>query len=332
MNPVPPHQPPLAPPPPRPSPPAAAPPSCCAGLFQTVLHGWQDRFPLRSSPFYVMAASSGATPRELLATCERLQRSGALQPIRAHWGPALRRERWRLGFHAAPRATRPQAEPPEKSLAEELLALPGCMRLEHGTDQNGHAQLWVELEALDELRLQHQLDRLSLAPQYRLRLQTVQDTRPGPYDDEALASLVERGLPLSAGPYERCAQLLGRSERQVLAALRNWQRDGQLAHLSLAPTPTRSTRVGVLALWSTAIPGSACLHALQLHQGLQRLLPAEPTPQWPWRFGLVLEAAQTLADHQLNALLAQAGLCEPPDLRVSLRIERPREGALLFGI
>lgn len=322
MNAAPPHRPSPAPPPRLPLPVAAA-PSCCAGLSQTALHGWRDRFPLRSSPFYVMAASSGATPRELQATCERLQRSGALQPIRAHWGPALRRVRWRLGF----RVTATSGD----TLAAELLALPGCLRLERGADQNGADMLWTELEALDAARLQGQLARLSQAPDHRLQLQAVEDTQPGPYEDEPLAALVERGLPLCAGPYERCAQMLGRSERQVLAALRSWQRSGQLAHLSLAPTPTRSASRGVLALWQGVSPSAAVQHALQQHQGL-RLLWAEPEPHWPWRFGLVLEAAQMLAEQQLTALLAQAGLEPPPDLRVALRIERPREAALLFDV
>lgn len=44
--------------------------SCCASLRQTLLQGWQQTFPLHSSPFRQMAARSGATPRELLSLCQ----------------------------------------------------------------------------------------------------------------------------------------------------------------------------------------------------------------------------------------------------------------------
>ncbi|MGQ3095241.1 MAG: hypothetical protein ACT6RP_17455, partial [Roseateles sp.] len=74
--------------------------SCCAGLRQTLLQGWQQDFPLHASPFRQMAARSGATPRELLRLCQQLHRSGALQVIRPCWGEGLLRQRWRLAFDA----------------------------------------------------------------------------------------------------------------------------------------------------------------------------------------------------------------------------------------
>ncbi|MBB5204990.1 hypothetical protein HNQ51_002309 [Inhella inkyongensis] len=306
----------------RPALAVAAPPSCCAGLLQTVLHGWRDRFPLHSSPFYVMSTRSGATPRELLAVCERLQRNGSLQPIRAQWGPHLRRARWRLGFAGA------AARAP--GLLAALAALPGCLRIEHGS---ADAPIWAELEALDEAGLRRQLAALPEPPTHQLLWQeTPGAASDGPHADLALAALVERGLPLCAGPYERAAQQLGRSERQLLSTLRAWQRDGELAAMTLAPTATRSSGFGMLALWQSFTPSLEACATLRAQPGLQRLLISEAPPAWPWRFGLVLEAAEALASQQLGSLLMQAGITAAPELRMALRIERPRDAALLFAV
>lgn len=318
----------LPPPPPRPLPPPVPAPSCCAGLMQTVLHGWQDRFPLHSSPFYRMSASSGATPKELLGACEPLQASGALQPIRARWGDALPRMRWRLGF---------RLEWPAPDWAARLADLPGCLRIERPAAATPQAWLWAEIEALDATALQRQLDTLPQPPSVCLRVTSWSAAAAvaaagDPREDPALAMRVERGLPLGAGPYGRCARELGRTERQVLASLRAWQREGALQGFTLAPALSRTPRAGLMALWHTLRPSAQGVATLRGQHGVERLLNAEPRAEWPWRFGLVLQAAPGFAAAHLDALLAQIGIRQTPDLLAGLHIEQPRDAALLFGV
>ncbi len=300
-------------------------PSCCAGVVQTVLNGWRDRFPLDSSPFYSMSVSSGATRKELLAACARLHHSGALQPIRARWGPGLPRRRWRMGFETAPSQ--------QESLASALVALPGCVRVERGSEPTGQCSVWAEVEALDAGALERQLAVLTLPPTYRRLLHSTQGAPSGPCDDPMLASLVERGLPLCARPYLRCAQRLNRPERQVLAALRTWQRDGHLECLTLAPTPTRSSSDGLLALWRDFDPDERMRSLLPSIRGMEQVLEFAPGgADWPWRFGLLVMAPETLAMQRLAQWNAAAGNTILPDRCVTLRVAVPRDAALLFGI
>lgn len=302
---------------------AHASPSCCAGLRQSLLQGWRQGLPLHPSPFRQMAAQSGATPRELLSTCSQLQRSGALQPIRARWGEALPRERWRLGFARA-----------AASLATQLLALPGCLRLERVEATAGLPMLWAEIEAIDEPSLQAQLQGLSQAPLARLRLSHAlpPDVIPGdgPCADPGLAACLERGLALCANPFAACAARLQRSERQLLASLHAWQRSGQLAGLVLTPPPPREPQPGVIALWTQEAPTPAALARLRTQPGVDRLLPVAASDGWPWRLSLVLRASAPLALQQLQERLLAAGIQRGPDACARLQIEQPRDAALLF--
>lgn len=297
----------------------ASSPSCCAGLRQALLQGWRQGVPLHPSPFRQMAAQIGATPRELLSTCARLQRSGALQPIRARWGEALPRERWRLVFAVA---TAP--------LVAQLRAMPGCLRLEHADATAALPRLWAEIEAIDEASLQTQLQGLSQATLALLRLRHAQPPDDGPCADPELAACLERGLALCANPFAACATRLARSERQLLASLHAWQRNGQLAGLVLAPPPPREPLSGVIALWQHEAPADAQLTRLHALPGVDRLVLAAPGERWPWRLSLVMRAAAPLALQQLQERLAAAGIERLPDACASLKIEQPRDAALLF--
>lgn len=293
--------------------------SCCASLRQTLLQGWQQSFPLHSSPFRQMAASSGATPRELLALCQDLHRRGALQPVLPAWGEGLQRERWRLAFGTGR---------DDAALAAALAALPGCFHLERATDaQPGLPALWAELDVLDGDALAAQLARLPEPPRARLSLL---GATPGGQvcDDLSTASALEQGLILCSRPYADCARRLGFSESRLLARLQGWRRSGLLAGLSLKPPPTRVPQPGLLALWhEPATPQS--LQRLQDHPGVARIHTAPGDADWPWRLSLVLHAAPQLALDQLRETTAHAGL-RAPDASLRLQIEQPRDQALLF--
>lgn len=281
--------------------------SCCAGLRPTLTQGWRQGLPLAPSPFRHMAAHSGSTQQELLRACAELVARGALQPIHAHWGPALGTERWRLFF-----------EQDDAALVAALTALPGCLRLERCADDAGPGWLWAELETLDETALTAQVTGLPTAPAARLRVppeapvSAANDAADGPRADLALAARLEAGLPLCAHPFADCARQLGRSERCVLGRLLRWQQRGELHGLVLTPPPARQPRPGWIALWRQP-PGALDTHGADLVRDC-------PTPSrhgWPWALTLVT-----------------AGLTPPPGLAgaqcLRVQVLEPREQALFF--
>lgn len=293
--------------------------SCCASLRQTLLQGWQQSFPLHSSPFRQMAARSGATPRELLSLCQDLHRKGALQRVLPTWGSGLQRTRWRLAF--APVGD-------DAPLAAALAALPGCFHLERACEpQPGLPALWAELEGLDDTSLTSQLQRLPAAPVARLALACA-PALAHPCDDPDTARHLEDGLLLCSRPYAACARQLGCSESKLLARLQTWRRHGVLAGLSLKPPPSRVPQPGLLALWSGA-PSADRLQRLHDHPGVDRVITASGDAAWPWRLSVVLHAAPQLALDQLRETVAHAGL-RLPDASLRLHIEQPRDQALLF--
>ncbi|MBY0368249.1 hypothetical protein [Roseateles aquatilis] len=296
---------------------SASPPSCCAGLRQTLVQGWQQDFPLHASPFRLMAARSGATPRELMATCRELQRSGALQPIRARWGVSLRRERWRLAFNAP------------ASFKAALSALPGCARIEQA--EHGEPSLWAEFEVLDETALRNQLDRLPLILAARLRMPEPAPTATLCCDDVQLAACVEQGLQISANPFADCARRLGRSERRIRADLSAWRRSGQLECLAMKPPPTSVPQVGMLSLWQHVETSTALLLRLRELISIDRVVEGPGTPDWPWRLSIVQRANPQPGIQTWREQLVKAGLQREPDVCVPLRIEQPRHQAMLFN-
>lgn len=294
--------------------------SCCASLRQTLLQGWQQSFPLHSSPFRQMAARSGATPRELLSLCQDLHRRGALQCVLPAWGDGLRRSRWRLAF--APAAD-------DATLVAALAALPGCFHLERGTETHpGLPGLWAEMEALHEAALDAQLQRLPAAPVARLVV-AAPAASAQPLDDPETARHVEEGLLLCSRPYAECARRLGCSESKLLARLQAWRRNGLLAGLSLRPPPTRVPQPGLLALWCDPVAPQSLVR-LHDHPGVERVTCAQGSAAWPWRLSVVLRAAPQLALDQLRETTAHAGL-RMPDASLHLLIEQPRDQPLLFN-
>lgn len=293
--------------------------SCCASLRQTLLQGWQQSFPLHSSPFRQMAARSGATPRELLSLCQQLHRNGALRAIQPCWGEGLRRERWRFAFESGS---------DDASLATALAALPGCSRIERADLHAGIPSLWAEIEAIDAASLARQLQHLPAQPVARVQLPAAAADAL-PCDDPALAARLEAGLLLCSRPFAQCSKQLGCSEYKLLAKLQAWRRGHQLAGLALKSPPTRVPQPGLLALWKNVEPTAEGLVRLQAHSGVDRVVRAPDTAAWPWRLSLVLRAAPQLALDQLREIVAHAGLALP-DSFAPLQIDQPRDQPLLF--
>lgn len=307
-------------------------PSCCAGLRQTLMQGWQNAFPLHPSPFRQMAAVSGATPRELLSTCMALEREGALQTVRVRWGPAMKRERWRLAYDF----DGPQASP---TLPGALAQLPGCVRIErtNGSDNlpgEGAVSvpsLWAEFEVLDGPALQRQLATLPRQPRARVALPSPAGEHTVPCDDPRLAAFIEHGLKLCSRPFADCARHLDCSEQRVLGTLQAWRRTGQLECLTLRPPPARVAQPAALALWRDLHPDAGLIERLQSHHNVDRVVSGPGTPTWPWGLSVVLLTAPALALDRLRELRHAAGVDAAPDACLPLRIEVPRADAVLFS-
>ena len=294
-------------------------PSCCAGLQPTLLRGWQQGFPLHSSPFRQMADQCGATPLELLRKCVQLQDSGALAPIRPRWGKALQCERWRLGFDAGQQAT---------SWSEALSRLPGCVRIEHVEGQG--TWLWAEIEARDEVQLQQQLARLPAPPDAQLCMPSAGVSKLDAGNDLTLAAHLEGGLELCINPFSRCAKVLKRTERQILSTLYAWRHSGLLEALTLAPPPAQQPQSGVLAHWREVDLSTISMARLQALSGLDRLVVASVNTHWPWRLSILMLGMSALAEQQLTQRLRSIGLHQPPDVCDRVKVELPRNAALLF--
>ncbi|MFG6428944.1 hypothetical protein [Roseateles sp. LYH14W] len=138
------------------------------------------------------------------------------------------------------------------------------------------------------------------------------------------------GLPLCSRPYAACARPPGCSEQRVLTHLNAWRRSGQLEGLTLKPPPTPVPRPGLLALWrQVALPAALPARLLAL-PGMDRVVPGPGSPAWPWRLSVVMCTAPLRDAAPWRERLAEAGLAAPPDACLPLRIEQPRDQALLF--
>lgn len=259
-------------------------PSCCAGLRQTLLHGWQDSFPLAPSPFRLVAQRCGSTLQEVLQLSQRLHAQGSLMPPRPRWGASLQRCQQRWGLVLTPEQ--------QARWWPQLASEPACVGwwtvehsqgvLTHGPDVEHEPlavpTLWLDLEGRNGTAGSALLQRLRDAGHHPLRAcspgpwDTHQacgcDPHAGPCQDTALAGALEAGLPLKAHPYDHLARQLGRTERQVLNTLKQWQTQGSLQGLALAAPESSAAHGGALACLAVPTPGPAGLARLRAQPGV----------------------------------------------------------------
>ena len=311
--------------------------SVCAGLGQALQQGWRQGFPLQASPFQELARQTGASLRELLAQCQQLQRQGALQGPSGRWGARLSAWRWRCSVILPP------GPDLEAQAMHGLSGLPGCAWVEQLGPSAKGPSLWFELQSRSAAGLRQQtawLDAWS-AGVPGVHWQALALPEPdgpncqcadhaGPCTDPQLARRVEAGLPLCAHPFQAVASELGRSEREVLTALRRWQQAGDLQGLGLAPPH----RVQCQAMATALLPGvftAEQLQALRRHAGV---VDAQPLPDGGAGEALLwlsLAAPRELAVAQLDHVLAAEGLAQRPTRRwLGLRCT-PRAQALVFS-
>lgn len=314
-------------------------PARCAGLRHALLHDWQQGFPVEASPFQVVARRLGGSVREVMAHCHALGEEGALAGIRIHWAATLRRVHWRCVI--VPRPRRPA------ELAACLGALPGVTGWEEiaPVDADRDAALpalWFDLHARDVASAQSQLSWLEKrhGPVLRLAMHasSVQAEAPcdcersgGPCADPVLARRCEQGLPLVTHPYRALSRELGRSEREVMAALRRWQHGGSVESVSLGTNGPCAE-----SLWTALALGGGPLAAPQRQAlcgrpGVAEVLSLPPHDALPWRALLAAPGASPQVAQRLQAAVAAAGEGARPRVAMHLRRVRLREAPRLFA-
>lgn len=327
----------------------AAGPARCAGLRRTLLHGWEQGFPLQDSPFQVLARQTGGTLRELLGHCHTLADTGALDVIRVHWGATLQRVRWRCAV--APAAAR------LGELQQALGRLPGVTAWEFAEpaapatppardgDPFAGPTLWFEIVARSAASARAQRARIEALADDLLCLALAGrdaidepgcrcDAHAGPCGDPELARRCEAGLPLVAHPYRGLSEAVQRSEREVLARLRGWKRQGQLTAVSLcAPV------AGAESLWSQcALAGeeddaaaAALRERLLAQTGIAEVTLLPGHARWPYRFLVGVPGAPIPGDALLARALAACGLASRRRRLLHVRRVGVRAAPLLFA-
>lgn len=99
----------------------------------------------------------------------------------------------------------------------------------------------------------------------------------------------------------------------------------------LKPPPTSTPQYGVLALWRRTAPTADLLARLRELPGVDNVLEGPGSPEWPWQLSVVVRTACQPGAEQWRKRLATAGLAAAPDVSLPLRIEQPRDQALLFN-
>lgn len=319
--------------------PGAAGPARCAGLRHALLNDWQRGFPIEGSPFQVVARRLGGTLREVLGHCHALSDEGSLDSIRVHWSACMERVRWRCGLWpgAASGAALPGA----------LTALPGVtgwdwLEAADGADEGKPAAppLWFDLVARHAAAARAQLAWLEArhGPVVRLELEGAADTAvectcplpDGPCSDPALARRCEAGLPLVAHPYRTLSESMRRSEREVMARLRQWQRAGQMQALGLGRPEHAESLITVAGLAGDAVDAPVRA-ALLARPGIVEVQGLPGHPAWPFALQITATGAPAQAAGLLERGLAACGLGGRARRLWRVRRLRVRAAPLLFA-
>jgi hypothetical protein len=322
---------------------ASAEPARCAGLRHALLHDWRQGFPLQDSPFQVLARRLGGTLREVLGHCHALSDEGSLDAIRVHWSPALQRVRWRCGL-------RPDGRPGAELLAS-VAALPGVTgwdwiesvddAADGGATLAGAVpDLWFDLVARDAAAARVQRDwfeaRHGLVSCVALDndgaaagCDCARDA--GPCTDPDLARHCEAGLPLVAHPYRAVSDALKRSEREVIATLRHWQRAGRVQRLALGGPLERAQTLWTVAAVAGAARDPGVSAALLARAGVAEVQVLPEREGGPPLVLVAASGASPQARGLLERALAACGLADRPRRLLQVQRVRLRNAPLLFA-
>lgn len=317
--------------------------AACAGLRRSLLSEWREAFPIEHSPFQPLARRLGGSLREVLHHCQTLVAEGATQGLRVDWHPDLQRVGVRMAVRgiAWPFAHRPTGAEP--TALTTWNAIESITRFEGVSVVPDPPAGWVDLHAVDRAHLRQQIDRLrqSTPGVDWLEAPLLKSAEPcrchedgGPCADPVLASRCEQGLDLVAHPYCALASELGRTEREVVRALKRWRHSGRLASLGLAAPHAAGESLVFYAALDDRRLDIEVLASLATRPGVvsvSRTEMSERGERWPW--GTLVQLA--VPAHAGPALLARtlhaSGLSEGVRAVVTVRQFRVRQAPMLFA-
>lgn len=299
--------------------------------LRDLLNPWQRDFPLQREPFAAIAAASGRSVVDVLASYAQLQAAGVLSRIGGVFAAGA-------GGAALLCA---MAVPMERlhEVAALVSAHPG---VNHNYAREHHYTLWFVLTGIDAMAVEQALQQLEAQTGvHSLRLPMVKSYRidlgfdlygstatelpcrcPAPRHapaiqghDTALAACVEEGLPLLARPFDAWAQALHRRPEQVLATLQEWLQAGCLRRFG---TIVRHHELGFAANAMTVfdVPDDqvdACGQALAAQPGITLAYRRERDHGWPFNLYCMVHGTGRAAVREvLERVIPASGLAALP--------------------
>ncbi len=315
-----------------------------------LLNDWQRGFPLVRAPFAAIALTAGVSEGDVLETYRDALRCGALSRIGGVFDS-------RAGGAAMLAA---MAVPAERlhEVAGIVSAQPG---VNHNYEREHAINLWFVVTGRDREAVATAIaaiERASALPVLRLPMKQVfridlgfdlrgaiADTadrprRPTPSParvvpaDEALAAVVEAGLPVQPLPYDAWALATGRSPSDVLQTLQRWLATGVLRRFG---TVVRHHEFGFAAnamavfdVPDAQVPSVG--RVLASEPALTLIYQRERADGWPYNLYCMMHGRDraTVTDG-LAAVIARTGLHAVPHAVLFSRQRFKQQGARRFG-
>jgi DNA-binding Lrp family transcriptional regulator len=303
-------------------------------LDQALLNDWQRHFPLGATPFADVAERCGSDEATVLRTYQRLLNEGSISRIGGVWGTGA-------GGAAMLCAL---AVPRERlsTVATLVNAIPG---VNHNYEREHRYNLWFVITGRDQAALDEPLDGLEATTGLRaLRLPMVRPYRidlgfdlrrvsqpphavldqgdkhrpkapPVERQDEALAALVEEGLPLVSRPYDAWAQALGLPAALVRQRIAQWLEQGTLRRLGVV---VRHHNLGISANAMTVVDVpdelvDAAGARLASQPGITLCYRRQRGGDWPFNLYFMVHGHDRVSVGQfIEAALEQTGLSHRP--------------------
>lgn len=291
-----------------------------------LLNPWQHGFPLVREPFAHIAQSLDLREADVLATCERLQRAGAISRIGGVFAPG-----------AGGAALLAAMAVPHDRLHEVAATVSAHPGVNHNYAREHDFNLWFVMTGRDAPAVEaamQTLERATGLPALRLRMQRayridlgfdlrhstamlpmrvqrVAHAEPIAVADQPLAERVEAGLPITARPFDAWAEASGRSVVDVLYTLQHWLDAGTLKRFGVV-VRHHELGFGANAMTVFDVPDhlvDACGEALARQPGVTLAYRRERAPQWPYNlYGMVHGTDRAVVQRVIDRVVPAAGL------------------------
>ncbi|MDH5540457.1 MAG: Lrp/AsnC family transcriptional regulator [Rhizobacter sp.] len=324
--------------------------SANARLRFALLNDWQRDWPLVDRPYAAIAATSGGTEQQVIATYRELLAEGAISRIGGIWGAGAGGAALLCAF----------AVPEERleAVAALVSAHPG---VNHNYEREHHFNLWFVVTGRDSVAVAMAVDALELQTgcrALRLRMRRAyridlgfdlkrelaargpvarREVEPVQAADAPLAALLEDGLPLTERPFEAWAQRLGdqpgSDARQLRETLQRWLQQGTLRRLGVI-VRHHEAGFGHNAMTVFDVPDALVDHCgdlLAVQPGVTLAYQRERAEDWPYNLYCMVHGRDRGAVHAAIAAAIQgSGLATHPQAVLFSRRRFKQAGARYF--